>query len=498
MLYSLPTVPNPLFGPRSFKRRNLGFLGNALTDAVTAYYANNSTARYLSNRYGPQADGTSVFYGGKTWRYYAPYSVWAVDGSDLSLFERAARPAPSTPTLYSAPVGFDRVPPSSDQFVNYGGGRISFNQQSLPGPYSSAPPNDSSGVFVDRLPLDWTKVQNSNYFLKVDDLGSFVSGANRTYISKRVQIFDELTGHVLTYYTQIEGGGSGNFFDAIAPTLTRVVTDVGTLGQSEIVHAVDSDVAAKVDTAYTAGVVGAGTAFLTGGLFAPEAVGAAFTAGAVAGEATAIPAEVMGTPKASDVLAQAAGSGAVAGVVTGLFSGGAPAPTPEAMGPVTITPETAGSTLLPPDLSLIPPTAPPPVFGLPPVPFTPLDFSGPPLDHLPLPPSPIDASGSTILPPDLSLTAPVETAANPASGSILADIASAGKVALPGALTGYQIYKKLTAPAPTVAPGGSTYVFGGDPNAGQVTPAPAPSYTMPLLAGGALLLLVSLKAKSHR
>lgn len=565
MLYNLPDSVNPLFGPRSFGRpltrnRSRGLRGlSGAPDEIASQTATPSNVlayQYPTGVWVNEGAGT-----GAQWSFLtnADFSTYVGYGSARYLKLKAAlKPAPSSspaPIQYPAQVPGWRVVTDS----NY------LERDTRPFPWANNQP-DPGGTypagtsFVNSVPLNSALFPRYVYIYKDENLGTVDMPNGRRYILYRITIRNQDTGQDMIYYATVEGGGSGNVWDAIAPTVARVVTDVGTFGQSEIIRAADSDIGSKVETAYTAGVVGGAAAILTGGVLAPGAAGALFASGVVAGEGSAIPAEILGTPETSDVLSQAAGAGAAAGVVSSLFIG----PPPPGMGPVTLTPDTAGATAFSPGspLSLVSSTPPPPVFGLPPVLAPVADFSAPPIDHLPLPvrpqdtagstvlppelsitsaptygvppptpipysppvytgypsgypstftppsnsfiaPSPIDSAGSTLLPPELSLTPP-DLGLLPAPGgstSFLTDILNAGKVAVPGAVSGYQIYKKITTPetAPSGDGGSGTYVFGSDPYAakGTKTPAAKPSYAAPILAGVAALVLFGMKAKHH-
>lgn len=274
---------------------------------------------------------------------------------------------------------------------------------------------------------------------------------------------------------------------------------------------------------------------------AADVLGQSVIGGAVAGVGTAAAKAVSSLVSASPVGPQAPVDLTSPGLTPSPSSGGFTLP------PGGATLNTAGQTLLPPSLSLVPPPLSPSIVLAGPV--APIDFSAPPVDHLQLPPTSLESVGSTLLPPPLSLTptptygflpvpylpvvgpvVPSITPSNPftvaspidqagstllppnlslnpsltgvpppgVSGSLLTDILNAGKVAVPGAISGYQIYKKLTTPDAAALPtGGNTLVFGPDPTAGQTASAPKTSYTVPILAGVGLFMLAALKTK-HR
>lgn len=337
----------------------------------------------------------------------------------------------------------------------------------------------------------------------------------------------------------------GNALAPIADPLQRAVTIVSTGGISELVGAIDSDARKKIQNVVGGTEVGTGIGFVTSGFNPAGAV-----AGAVSGATSGITGAVQ-NKSAAEVLGQSIVGGAVSGATVAAGAAVAKALTPGVppvitQGPVTLTSETAGSTLLPPSLSLTPSVASPPgIFGFvptagplapltsvplppsgatiqtagstllppklsviePPTPSSlvltgppaPISFSEPPIPHMPLPiDSAADQAGSTFLPPELSATgAPGGVpGTSSAGGSLLSDILNAGKVAVPGAISGYQIYKKLTTPQEPAYSGGGNVIFAGDPYARSASPAPkAPSYGLPILAGAALLVLMTLKVR---
>jgi len=576
MLYSLPVTQNPLFGPRTYKRRRgLGFLGGLVTlykdpqGHVTAF-TDSAGNSYSASSY-PADSGQFE----QLLQNIGNMPTQVVFGSLPG--PTPAQPAAPVEAALVIPPGY--VPFTASMLDNWKRNTYSAGQWTSATPVNHPDGTTSlDGSFNTDFPnFDSNRINAGGYAYQDQTLGDIMSSAGRRYQLIKRHFIDVATGvGIGDYYTTIEGGGSGtllntatkdvsNFVAPIAAPLVQALTDAGTGGVSELVGLVDKNAQRQTEAVVGGSAVGAGVGAVTGAITGSVGGPAGTVAGAIAG---AIGGGISGTVEgisvatsdrpSSDVVGGAVVGGGIAGVVAGagvdIYNATGAVPPPSAMGPVTVTPETAGSTLLPPSLSIVPPTAPPPVFSLPPV-VAPIqaDFAAPPLDHLPLPPAPQNYAGSTLLPPNLSLIEPPPTTyygfnpvvpipftppapstfvynpgidqagstLSPPSLSVvdqpptpvgdfgtvpvpgttpglLSDIVNAGKVGIPGAISGYQIFKKLTTPDAGAASGGNSYSFVGDPNAPQpTTTAPKKSYAAPILAGGALLLLLAAKAKRH-
>lgn len=330
------------------------------------------------------------------------------------------------------------------------------------------------------------------------------------FINWRLTVRGIRSGIEKTIEYKEPSGGAPNFLTAYSGDILRALTDLGTLGQNEVLRALgQKDFADKVDQVYGGGTVAAVTAALTGGVLAPAAVATALESGAIAGTVTSSLATAKGA-SAEEVLGGALKTGAIAGATVGAtqivaeaIAPAAPtAPPAPTQGPVTLTPETAGWTELPPSLSLV---QPPPVTAF--LPVNPAEvISGAAASTLsPIEPhtasiltsTPQDAAGSTLLPPSLSVNPsnPLNFLNPPgADGSLLGSILSGGKDLLATAGAAYKTYETvqnaLNPSAPAGGAAGGPLVFVGDPNAKTPVPPEAAKSALPWLAGGALLLLL--------
>lgn len=372
--------------------------GALLDEFVNTYYTVNfkpaGDARDVFQMQKKRApvDGELFLWNGVTWRFYKRYNAWIASNASaatLAQWEKIAvedekkeieKNLPALRASYQRPApGYMQLIPGFGFMADRSTPTLKVATERQP---SAVPIETSPGHFVMQYPgnsqpfwpsllftdmLDPVKLNKGALWLYSTNFGNQVQMPNgRTYVEGELRVKDLDSGTEKVYYTVTEGGGSGNFLDAAAPMIARIVTDVGTFGQSEIIRAVDSDVADKVDIVYTSGAVAVVTGGAAGALIAPSAVGAAIVAGGTAGAASGIEAAVTGK-SASEALVQAAESGAIAGAIAGAVSAtyqpGAPqtpfSPTYDPNPVATITlPQTpmdaAGSTLLPPSLSLTP------------------------------------------------------------------------------------------------------------------------------------------------
>lgn len=241
---------------------------------------------------------------------------------------------------------------------------------------TTAPAFGQTGAF---LGLDKTKLEAGLYAYKLTEMGTITSPAARQYELAQIDIID-LTNNksIGPFFQTYEGGGGPHFLEKYAPEILRAITTAGSAGMTEIIHATDKDLAKKVDLYVGGSSIAAGTAVVT-----TIATGGTGTAAAVAAVIAALAETTqiaVVKPNADQVITSAIINGAVTGVLAGAASnlsqanavadavnGVTPAAGPIPYNPASsswlpVTPEVAamnaaGSTLLPPSLSLIAPAS---------------------------------------------------------------------------------------------------------------------------------------------
>lgn len=335
-----------------------------------------------------------------------------------------------------------------------------------PNPDGSFPPQRQSYIYVgpispnanpafDYISLDPTLMMKHAYIVKWDFLRDFMGTNGRRYALRRMILRNVATGSEWIFYSTSEGGGPGLLLTAIAPTTLRVLADIATFGQTEIIHATDEDLAKKVDQVIGGGSLAVGAAVLTSGAsIGAMGVITAAGAGAVSGAVSNDP---------SDVIVNSLVSGAVIGAVAGISSAYSPGQPVPADIP-------AGESAVPlgPDI----PLGPQPLIG----------------PSLPMPPTGIEIAPNvaSVTP---NATGLIAQTGSMASKAVATTVVSAGATALAAGI------KRLT--GQTAEPPQEGY----DLMASNAAPAPieqSPAISgKTLFALGAVALLGLMKAKQH-
>lgn len=176
------------------------------------------------------------------------------------------------------------------------------------------------------------------YLIKDETLGPWTSPAGRTYNVIRVTVRNQQTGQDMVFYSTVEGGGAGNFLDEHASTILRVVTDVGTFGQGELLHATNEDVAQKVDQIYGGGALAVVSAAVTGGAsVAGTPIILAGAGGAISGGIAPDPSQAIVNSLVTGAVI-GVGSAIASGPDTPYLPGGSSAPVPVTGGAPTDNP----------------------------------------------------------------------------------------------------------------------------------------------------------------
>lgn len=202
-----------------------------------------------------------------------------------------------------------------------------------------------------------------DFSIKVTDMGAIVGANGRTYELMYVQIQDDRTGQIKSFYNTWEGGSGGGFFSDSIGLISRIVTDVSTFGTSEIADRLasaagvpkgDITIANEAYAAAAVAALSAGAAtVLTAPAGATAATGAAFPTAADAGSATAslilpVTPEVAAEAAAGSTLLPASLSltpalslDAVSAAIQGISEG---AVAPAASVPAATSPSAVGAT----------------------------------------------------------------------------------------------------------------------------------------------------------
>lgn len=580
MLYSTPPAQNPLIGPRTYghrlfnrpkPRRGLGAVSAPLWRIELATRGGTDTLYSPGNSSIPltkigltrvwtvlpnQVKPNEVFLttkGGAVKLLTFTNTTPSRGAPTMTLV--STRDFDSDPNKVTVPPGYKNLGLTSDMAA------MMRRLSGVGNPYIADA--SENGILINVL------VQQRPYNAWATKQDITFADPNVGFIGKRTWLVDLNAGDTF-HYDWREGSGSGGIggilgtvvgaisdagkavgkvIEPVAAPLEKAATIFSTGGLSEILT-VTGDTGQQIQQGLEHVVggtqIGAGAGFVTSGFNPAGAV-----AGGVSGAVTGITGAIEGK-SAADVLGGATVGGAISGAAVGITSAASkaltatpPVPEPASFSVPSLTPDTAGSTLLPKSLSLIqappPPSLvlagpvapitfaeevaiphlpPPPGYAAyqgagstllppnlsyvqPPYPFgynpyLPLPWAGPDSFAYNLPPGPgIDQAGSTLLPPDLSLVPP-ETMPPVSPPSLLADIGTAAKAAIPATAAGYKLYQQLTSPKlESSGGGGDAYIF-ADPNAQSAPkPAPKPSMAGPVIAGISLLILMAGKAKRH-